>query len=138
MISHIIFSLSRQLCRDVFILLHQPFFCSYFQVKPPEKNILKQPLIGQQKKANASGEDSIVYLGSGTFLTYTSHMPKPYAKASSAWKEHSLELQAKLRKLNFLFFHLKNNFNVNHLKRIYVPLYELLISGVMCVAPSAM
>jgi hypothetical protein len=44
------------------------------------------------------------------------------------WKEHSLELQAKLRKLNFLFFHLKNYFNIKHLKNIYVPLYESVLS----------
>lgn len=40
------------------------------------------------------------------------------------WKEHSIELQAKLRKLNFLFYHLKKYFNVRHLKKLYLPLYE--------------
>ena len=31
------------------------------------------------------------------------------------WREHSLVLQAKLRKLNFVFYHLKNYFNAKHL-----------------------
>lgn len=40
------------------------------------------------------------------------------------WKEHSLVLQSKLRKLNFLFYHLKNYFNEKHLKKLYLLLYE--------------
>lgn len=44
------------------------------------------------------------------------------------WKDHSLELQSRLRKLNFLFFHLKNYFNAKHLVKIYVPLYESVFS----------
>ena len=40
------------------------------------------------------------------------------------WKGHSPELQAKLRKLNYLFLHLKNYFGKNHLKEIYIALHE--------------
>lgn len=44
------------------------------------------------------------------------------------WREHSIELQVKLRKLNFLFFHLKKFFNEKHLKKLYQPLYESVFS----------
>jgi len=44
------------------------------------------------------------------------------------WKEHSLKLQSKLRKLNYPFFHLKNYYNMKHLKKIYIPLYESVLS----------
>ena len=44
------------------------------------------------------------------------------------WKNHSLELQAKLRKVSFLFFHLKKYFNEKHLKKLYLPLYESVLN----------
>ena len=40
------------------------------------------------------------------------------------WRNNSEYIQTKLRKQNFLFYHLKNYFNITHLKRIYKPLYE--------------
>ena len=40
------------------------------------------------------------------------------------WRDHLLELRAKLRKLNFLFFHLKSYYNTKHLRKLYLPLYE--------------
>lgn len=43
------------------------------------------------------------------------------------WKEQSLELQSKIRKVNFLFFHLKNYF-VRHLMKLYAPLYESVLN----------
>jgi len=44
------------------------------------------------------------------------------------WKNYSLELQGKLRKLNYLFYHMKNFFNTYHLKKLYNPLYESAIN----------
>lgn len=44
------------------------------------------------------------------------------------WKEHLMQLRAKLRKLNFLFFHLKNFFREKYLKKLYHPLYESVMT----------
>ena len=44
------------------------------------------------------------------------------------WNEHSIKLQAKLRKLNYLFYYMKQYFSRKHLIRIYVPLYESVLS----------
>lgn len=44
------------------------------------------------------------------------------------WKNHSIYLQSKLRKINFLFYHLKNYFNKQHLKKLYTSLYESVLS----------
>ena len=44
------------------------------------------------------------------------------------WKSHSLYVQDKLRKLNYLFFHLKIFFNIYHLRRLYRSLYESTVS----------
>jgi hypothetical protein len=44
------------------------------------------------------------------------------------WKQHSIYLQSKLRKQNYLFYHLKNYFNSWHLRKLYVPLYESVFS----------
>lgn len=43
------------------------------------------------------------------------------------WKKHILFWEAKLRKLNFLFYRPKNYFSVLHLRRIYFPLYESVL-----------
>ena len=40
------------------------------------------------------------------------------------WKEHSIYLQERLRKLNYLFYHFRNYFNEKHLKTLYRALYE--------------
>lgn len=49
-----------------------------------------------------------------------------YLDEKLTWNRHSIELQEKLRKLNFLFYHMKNFFNTRtfHLQRLYKPLYE--------------
>jgi len=43
------------------------------------------------------------------------------------WKEHSIYLQHKLRKLNFLFYHLKSHFKRPHLVRLYTSLNESVL-----------
>jgi hypothetical protein len=40
------------------------------------------------------------------------------------WKSHSLYLQSKMRKQNYLFYHLQNYFSARHLLKLYPPLYE--------------
>lgn len=44
------------------------------------------------------------------------------------WKNHSIYIQSKLRKINYLFYHLKKYLNSSHLKRLYSPLYESVFS----------
>lgn len=44
------------------------------------------------------------------------------------WKYHSLILQEKLRKLNYLFWHFKRYFNMQHLRNLYTPLYESVLN----------
>jgi endonuclease/exonuclease/phosphatase (EEP) superfamily protein YafD len=44
------------------------------------------------------------------------------------WKKHSFYLQTKLRKINFLFYHLKKYFRTFHLKKLYTTLYESVLS----------
>jgi len=44
------------------------------------------------------------------------------------WKRNTIAMQTKLRKLNYLFYHLKNHFNQKHLKALYSPLYESVMS----------
>ena len=35
------------------------------------------------------------------------------------WRAHSIYLQSKLRKLNYLFYHLKQHINLKHLRKLY-------------------
>lgn len=44
------------------------------------------------------------------------------------WKAHSLYLQSKLRKLNYLFWNLKNYFSRKHLCKLYQSLYESVLT----------
>ena len=44
------------------------------------------------------------------------------------WKKHSLYMQSKLRKQNYLFYHLKSYFNSWHLQKLYTSLYESVFS----------
>ena len=43
------------------------------------------------------------------------------------WKAHSVYLQTKLSKQNYLFYHLKNHFNTWHLQKLYPLLYESVL-----------
>jgi len=48
------------------------------------------------------------------------------------WKQNSIKLQEKLRKMNYLFYHLKEQLSKKHLIRLYAPLYEsVLIYGII-------
>ena len=47
---------------------------------------------------------------------------------SCSWQRHTLHLQGKLRKLNYLFYHLKNFFNSDLLEKLYPSLYESVLS----------
>jgi len=48
------------------------------------------------------------------------------------WKGHSLYIQSKLRRTNYLFYHLKGFFGTPHLKKLYATLYESVYSyGIM-------
>ena len=51
-----------------------------------------------------------------------------YIDQKLTWKSHSVYLQTKLRKLNYLFFHLRRNFNQHHMLKLYQPLYESVMS----------
>jgi hypothetical protein len=44
------------------------------------------------------------------------------------WGENSIELQKKLRKLNYLFYYLRDYFSKTHLLNIYTSIYESLFS----------
>jgi len=44
------------------------------------------------------------------------------------WKQHLLSLQEKLRKINFLFYHMANIFSKKHLVKLYTPLYESVLT----------
>lgn len=44
------------------------------------------------------------------------------------WKKHSIYVQSKLRKINYLFYHLQKHMSTLHLKRLYAPLYESVFS----------
>jgi len=44
------------------------------------------------------------------------------------WVNHSLYVQSKLRKINYLFYHLRKHFKTFHLKKLYIPLYESVLS----------
>jgi hypothetical protein len=44
------------------------------------------------------------------------------------WKSHSINLQAKLRKICYLFYHLRGYFSKLHLKKLYNPLFESVMS----------
>lgn len=44
------------------------------------------------------------------------------------WTKHSIYVQSKLRKINYLFYHLQKHMSTPHLKRLYVPLYESVFS----------
>lgn len=48
------------------------------------------------------------------------------------WNKHLMNLNKKLRKLNYLFYYLKQYFSVEHLKRLYLALYQPILSyGIM-------
>jgi hypothetical protein len=51
-----------------------------------------------------------------------------YIDEKLTWNKHSVYLQSKLRKINYLFYYFANNMNVNHLKHLYKPLYESVLA----------
>ena len=54
------------------------------------------------------------------------------------WKENTMTLQAKLRRLNYLFYHMKKFYNKKHLINLYTPLYESVLTyGIMHWGASA-
>ena len=44
------------------------------------------------------------------------------------WQKHSEHLQKKLRKQNYIFYHLKNYLNSWQLQKLYSPLYESILN----------
>ena len=48
------------------------------------------------------------------------------------WKAHSIQFQGNLRKLNHIFYHMKQFLNSYHLKKLYKPLYELASLLITC------
>jgi hypothetical protein len=45
-----------------------------------------------------------------------------------SWKEQSIYIQSKLRKVSYIFFHMKKLINQYHLKKLYQPLFESILN----------
>ena len=51
-----------------------------------------------------------------------------YIDEKLTWKKHSIVLQSKLRKLNYLFYYMRGFYSKYHLLKLYKPLYESVMS----------